>query len=115
MTRRQCEAHRRQVNELRCIEMKWQRQVDTIGEAVAALSGQVPVGCELHLNDSVSTPLAVDEEPVHNYYLLNIYFRIACGALIVYFFLLFVFLGFFFLNSLYFLAASCYVVIVRCA
>lgn len=62
--RRQCEGHRRQLNELRCMELKWQRQVDTIGEAVAALSGQVPLGCELHLNDSASPSPSLDEDNV---------------------------------------------------
>lgn len=56
------EGCRRQVGELRCLEQKWQRQVDTIGEAVTALSGQVPSGCELHLvNESVSTSVSLDE------------------------------------------------------
>lgn len=56
------EGCRRQVGELRCQELKWQRQVDTIGEAVAALSGQVPSGCELHLvNECVSTSVSLDE------------------------------------------------------
>lgn len=60
--RRQAEGHRRQVGELRCLEQKWQRQVDTIGEAVTALSGQVPMGCELHLNnETVSTSVSLDE------------------------------------------------------
>lgn len=60
--RRQTEGCRRQVDEFRCLEQKWQRQVDTIGEAVAALSGQVPSGCELHLiNESVSQSVSLDE------------------------------------------------------
>jgi hypothetical protein len=50
------------VDEFRCLEQKWQRQVDTIGEAVTALSGQVPSGCELHLvNESVSQSASLDE------------------------------------------------------
>lgn len=60
--RRQVEAQRRQVGELRCSEQKWQRQVDTIGEAVTALGGQVPLGCELHLNtETVSSSVSLDE------------------------------------------------------
>lgn len=60
--RRQIEGCRRQVGEFRCLEQKWQRQVDTIGEAVTALSGQVPSGCELHLSsESVSTSVSLDE------------------------------------------------------
>lgn len=56
------ESQRRQVAELRCLEQKWQRQIDTIGEAVTALSGQVPMGCELHLgSESVSTSVSLDE------------------------------------------------------
>ena len=55
-------SQRRQVGEVRCSEQKWQRQVETIGEAVTALAGQVPLGCELHLNsETVSSSVSLDE------------------------------------------------------
>ena len=38
--------------------------MDTIGEAVAALSGRIPVGCELHLNDAVPSSISAEEDPV---------------------------------------------------
>lgn len=65
--RRQLEGHRRQIGELRCFEQKWQRQVDTIGEAVTALGGQVPLGCEQHLtHEAVSSSVSLDELTVSN-------------------------------------------------
>ncbi len=63
-----------------CVIRDWHvvdygRQVDTIGDAVASLSGHIPAGCELHLADTAAvTAPPPDEEPVSDFLCIRVSF-----------------------------------------